>query len=55
MNFDTKKITEYHTPLIELSRDVFVFSYLGCGINFIDIAYVYLQHSFFATNVLVLF
>ena len=40
MNFDVKKITEYHTPLIELSRDVFIFSYLGCGINFIDIAYL---------------
>ena len=40
VKFDTSEITEYHTPLIELSKDIFVFSYLGCGINFIDIAYL---------------
>ena len=43
MHFDTKKIDCHYSPLTELSRDVFVFSYLGCGINFIDIAY--LKHS----------
>jgi len=40
MNFETSKITEFHTPLIELSKDVFLFSYICCGINFIDIAHL---------------
>ena len=40
MDFDTKEIESQYSPLIELSKDVFVFSYLGCGINFIDIAYL---------------
>jgi len=43
INFDVKEITNFYTPLIALSKDVFVFSYLCCGINFIDIAY--LKHS----------
>ena len=41
MDFDVEKITKkYHSPLIELSKDVFLFSYLCCGINFIDIAHL---------------
>ena len=48
MNFDVKKITKYHSPLLELSRDVFLFSYLCCGINFIDIAH--LKHSNIRNN-----
>jgi site-specific recombinase XerD len=40
MNFDTGEITKFHTPLIELSKDIFLFSSLGCGINFIDIAHL---------------
>jgi integrase len=40
MNFDVREITKFRTPLIELSKDVFLFSYLGCGINFIDIAHL---------------
>ena len=43
VNFDVGKIPKFHTPLIALSKDVFLFSYLGCGINFIDIAH--LKHS----------
>ena len=43
MNFDVREITNYHTPLIALSKDVFLFSYLCCGINFVDIAH--LKHS----------
>ena len=43
MNFEVSKIIDFHTPLIALSKDVFLFSCLYCGINFIDIAY--LKHS----------
>ena len=38
MEFDVSVIKAYRSPLIELGKDVFIFSYLGCGINFIDIA-----------------
>jgi len=41
IDYDVREITDYHySPLIELGRDIFVFSYLGCGINFVDIAYL---------------
>jgi len=40
IDFEVEEITNYHSPLIELAKDVFVFSYLCCGINFIDIAYL---------------
>ena len=40
IDFDVTEITDYHSQLIELSKDVFVFSYFGCGINFMDIAYL---------------
>jgi site-specific recombinase XerD len=40
MDFDVREIKNYHSPLIELSKDVFIFSYLSCGINFIDIAHL---------------
>jgi len=40
MDFDVSVIKTYYSPLIELSKDVFIFSYLGCGINFIDIAHL---------------
>ena len=40
MNVDLRLITKYHSPLLYLSKDLFVFSYLGCGINMIDMAYL---------------
>ena len=40
MNVDLRLITKYHSPLLYLSKDLFLFSYLGCGINLIDIAYL---------------
>ena len=33
MNVDLRLITKYHSPLLYLSKDLFLFSYLGCGIN----------------------
>ena len=38
LDFDVSSITSYHCPLLKLSLDVFLFSYLGCGINLIDMA-----------------
>ena len=35
INVDAEKITTFHTPLIELSKDIFLFSYLCCGINLV--------------------
>ena len=40
IEFDVKTIKDFYSPLIALSKDVFIFSYLGCGINYIDIAYL---------------
>ncbi|NDW09335.1 site-specific integrase [Dysgonomonas sp. 520] len=40
VNLDITAINNYQSNLLELSRDLFVFSYLGCGINLIDIAYL---------------
>ena len=40
MNVDLRLITKYHSPLLYLSKDLFLCSYLGCGINLIDIAYL---------------
>jgi integrase len=37
---DLSNITTYYSPLLYLSKDLFVFSYLGCGINMIDMAYL---------------
>ena len=38
IEFDVSNITTYYTPYLKLSKDIFIFSYLGCGINFTDIA-----------------
>ena len=35
---DTKTITTYHCPYLELAKDLFMFSYLSAGINFTDMA-----------------
>ena len=34
------EITTYYSPLLYLTKDLFSFSYLGCGMNMIDIAYL---------------
>ena len=39
IDFDVSNI-KYHSNLLNISKDVFLFSYFGCGINFIDIAYL---------------
>lgn len=40
MNVDLMEITTYYSPLLHLTKDLFSFSYLGCGMNMIDIAYL---------------
>ena len=40
INIDLSGITTYHSPLLYLSKDLFTFSYLCCGMNMIDIAYL---------------
>ena len=38
---DLKSISDENTfPLYDFARDIFVFSYLGCGINIVDIAFL---------------
>ena len=38
IDLDLRTITTYHTPYLELGRDIFIFSYLSCGMNLTDIA-----------------
>ena len=38
IDLDMSKITNYYSPYLQFSKDLFLFSYLGCGINFTDIA-----------------
>lgn len=38
IELDTRTITTYHSPYLELGRNIFVFSYLSCGMNMTDIA-----------------
>jgi len=38
IELDMSKLTNYYTPYLQFSKDLFLFSYLGCGINFTDIA-----------------
>ena len=38
IELDISKITNYYSPYLAFGRDMFLFSYLGCGINFTDIA-----------------
>ena len=40
LEFDVTKLPNSSISLAELSKDVFLFSYLSCGINFIDIAHL---------------
>lgn len=35
---DLKTVTPYHSPYLEIGRDLFMFSYLSAGINFTDMA-----------------
>lgn len=38
INLDMKTITTYYSPYLEFARDLFLFSYVSCGMNFTDIA-----------------
>lgn len=38
IDLDVKTITNYFSPHLQLSKDLFLFSYLGCGINIVDVA-----------------
>ena len=38
IDLDLRTITNYRSPYLELGRDLFVFSYLSCGINLADMA-----------------
>lgn len=40
LNFDVSTITKRPQSLIQFSKDIFLFSYFGCGINMIDISYL---------------
>jgi site-specific recombinase XerD len=40
MNFDVKTISKRPQSLLQLSKDLFLFSYLGCGINIADMAHL---------------
>lgn len=37
-SLDLRTITTYHSPYLELGRDLFLFSYYSCGINLVDMA-----------------
>jgi len=38
LNFDVSTISKRPQSLLQLSKDLFLFSYLGCGINMVDMA-----------------
>ena len=38
IDLDVRTITNYRSPYLELGRDLFIFSYLSCGINLADMA-----------------
>lgn len=40
IDFDITTIPKHQHSLLQLSKDLFLFSYLGCGINMIDIAFL---------------
>ena len=37
-SLDLRTITTYHSPYLEIGRDLFLFSYYSCGINLVDMA-----------------
>jgi len=38
IELDVNKETNFYTPYLQFSKDLFLFSYLGCGVNITDIA-----------------
>jgi site-specific recombinase XerD len=40
IDFDVKTITKRPHSLMQFSKDLFLFSYLGCGINMVDMAHL---------------
>lgn len=43
IDFDVKKLSTRPQSLLQFSKDLFLFSYFGCGINMIDIAYLKIE------------
>lgn len=37
---DLQKVTNWHSPMLPVSRDIFLFSYFSCGMNLTDIAHL---------------
>lgn len=46
IDLDVKVITKRPQSLIQFSKDLFLFSYLGCGINMVDIAHLRKENIF---------
>ena len=40
VNLDVRTLTKYPKPFLALSKDLFLFSYLGCGINLTDMLHL---------------
>lgn len=40
IELDVRLLTKYPTPFMQLSKDLFLFSYLGCGINLTDMLHL---------------
>jgi Site-specific recombinase XerD len=40
IDFDIKLLTKRPQSLLQFSKDIFLFSYFGCGINMVDMAYL---------------
>ncbi len=40
MNCEVRTLTQYPCPFLQLSKDLFLFSYLSCGINLTDILHI---------------
>lgn len=40
MNLDVRTLTKYSEPFLVLGKDLFLFSYLGCGISLTDMLYL---------------
>ncbi|MFT4223159.1 phage integrase SAM-like domain-containing protein [Dysgonomonas sp.] len=44
IDFDVNRISKRPQSLLQFSKDLFLFSYFGCGINMIDIAYLKIEN-----------
>jgi len=46
INFDVSTLSKRPQSLMQFSKDLFLFSYFGCGINMIDMSYLKKKHVF---------